>query len=164
MATKRKTTARTRKHRSPTLVIGQQDRVDLPSFGLEDVPCKTDTGARTNAIHCHKVKIVEKEDTDILSFVLLDPSHPEYSDTEFRTSDFKERKIKNSFGESEHRYVITTIVRLFGREYKTEFTLSDRERMKFPVLLGARFLRRRFLVDVSKKDLSYKEKLKEHQR
>lgn len=163
MATKRKTTATKRKNRSPSLVIGQQDRVDLPSFGLKDVPCKTDTGARTNSIHCHKVKVVEKEGAKILSLVLLDPSHPEYHHTEFRTDDFKERKIKNSFGESEHRYVISTMVRLFGREYKTEFTLSDREKMKFPILLGARFLRRRFLVDVSKKNLSYKEKLKKHE-
>ncbi len=148
--------------RGPSLVIGQQDRVDLPSFGLEDVPCKTDTGAKTNSIHCQKVKIVEKGGTELLSFVLLDPSHPEYSHTEFRTSEFKERKIKNSFGESEYRYVINTTVRLFGREYQTEFTLSDRESMKFPILLGARFLRRRFLVDVSRKDLSYKEKHMKH--
>lgn len=139
-------------------IIGRQDRVDLPEFGFEDVPCKIDTGARTNAINCDKLRIVEKDGVEILSFELLDFSQPERNRKEFRTTDFRERKIKNSFGASQNRYVISTIVRVFDREYETEFSLSDRERMRFPVLLGARFLRRRFLVDVSRKDLSYKEK------
>jgi hypothetical protein len=140
------------------LIIGRQDRVDLPAFGFKDVPCKIDTGANTNAINCDKLRIVEKDGVEILSFELLDSSQPERNRKEFRTTDFKERKIRNSFGVSQDRYVISTTVRIFGREYETEFSLSDRERMKFPVLLGARFLRRRFLVDVAKKDLSYKEK------
>lgn len=159
MSAKKKKTGGKKKE-TTKLIIGQQDKVDLPSFGFEDVPCKTDTGARTNSIHCHRVKLVERRGKEILSFMLLDPSHSDFNRKEFRTTEFKERKIKNSFGESEYRYVINTTVRLFGKNYETEFTLSDRENMRFPILLGGRFLRRRFLVDVSKKDLSYKEKLK----
>ena len=39
-------------------------------------------------------------------------------------------------------------------------TLSDRKEMKYPVLLGRKFLTKRFMVDINKTDRSYKLKLK----
>ena len=38
---------------------------------------------------------------------------------------------------------------------RAEFSLSNRGNLKFPVLLGRKILRNRFLIDVTKKDLSY---------
>lgn len=76
--------------------------------------------------------------------------------------DFKERTIKNSFGARESRFVIKTRIQLFGRKFKTEFTLSDRGKMTYPVLLGRRALYDRFIVDVTETDLSYKEKMEKH--
>ncbi len=155
MAEKKTNRSRGRRNKH---VIGRLDRVDLPQFQLSDLPCKIDTGASYSAIHCHKVKLVETEGVEMISFYLLDPSHPDYSRREFRTMDFSERRIRSSFGETEYRYVIKTQVRLFGRSFRTEFTLSDREQMKYPVLLGRRLLRKKFLVDVAYKDLSYQQK------
>lgn len=140
-------------------VIGRMDRVDLPQFELFDLPCRVDTGAASSALHCHKVKLVETEGIEMISFHLLDPSHPDYEHQEFRTMDFKERVVRNSFGNSESRFVIKTRIELFGRRFKTEFTLSDRGKMTYPVLLGRKALTGRFIVDVSEKDLSYQEKL-----
>lgn len=143
-------------------VIGRMDRVDLPQFDLTDLPCRIDTGAASSALHCHKVKLIEREGIEMISFHLLDPSHKDYEYQEFRTMDFKERSIKNSFGTSESRFVIKTRIELFGKKFKTEFTLSDRGKMTYPVLLGRRALYNRFLVDVTEKDLSYKEKMEKH--
>lgn len=139
-------------------IIGNRDKIDIPEFGLYNLPCKTDTGATTSAIHCHHVRLMETDGEETISFRLLDPSHEAYNHKEFRTSKFKEKKIKSSFGDIEYRYTITCDVTLFGKTFQAEFTLADREKMKYPVLLGRRLLRSRFIVDVAKSDLSFKQK------
>lgn len=137
-------------------VIGTRDKIDLPEFELYDLPCKIDTGAETSAIHCHRVRLLEVNGKETISFRLLDPTHEAYNHQEFRTTQFKEKKIRSSFGHSEYRYSIRCKVILFGEKFSADFTLSDRVRMKFPVLLGKKLLKNRYLVDVSKLDLSFK--------
>lgn len=43
---------------------------------------------------------------------------------------------------------------MFGREYAIKLSLRDRSSMKYPMLLGYNFLKGKFLVDVSKDNLS----------
>lgn len=140
------------------LIIGTRDKIDIPEFDLFDLPCKTDTGAATSAIHCHHVRLIQSNGKEFISFRLLDPSHDAYNHKEFRTSNFTEKKIKSSFGDIEYRYTITCKVTLFGKTFEADFTLADREKMRFPVLLGRRLLRGRFVVDVTKANLSFKNK------
>ena len=142
------------------IIIGTTDAIDFPEFNMENIGCKIDTGANTSAIHCHRVQLHDENGKQYISFRLLDPKHPSYQKITFVSHDFKEKVIKNSFGQSEFRYSIKTEVVLFGRKIKTEFTLADREQMRFPVLLGKRLLKRGFLVDVSKKNLSLQHKYK----
>jgi hypothetical protein len=73
---------------------------------------------------------------------------------------FEERDIKNSFGEVERRFVITTTVKIFNEEIITEFSLSNRGSLKFPILIGRKILGHRFMIDVTQKNLSYKEKVR----
>ena len=137
------------------LTIGATDHIALPDFDIDDITCKIDTGAYTSTLHCSRVRIVEKDDTAYLSFRLYDPKFGVTTKKEFRYSKFKERKVRSSNGEVDYRYSIETTVIIFGKKIKTEFTLSFREKMKFPILLGRRFLKNRFIVDVSQKDLNY---------
>src|SRR3546814_7607683 len=48
----------------------------------------------------------------------------------------KERKIKNSFGLEENRYIVHTHILMFNQEYEIEISLRDRSNMEFPMLLG----------------------------
>lgn len=139
-------------------IIGHIDKIDLPDLGIEDVECKIDTGADTSSIHCTRVRVVEKDGTEVLTFKVLDKHHPLFKDQVFTVSDFKERNIKSSNGISESRFVIRTKIVAFGKKFNAQFTLRDREKMKFPVLLGKRFLKQRFLVDVTEENLSFKQK------
>jgi len=133
------------------LILGRSDRVDLPGLGLTDIHAKIDTGAYTSSLHCSSAKVVD----GILEFVLLDEEHPEFTGMKFTFKEFDQRVIKNSFGEAEMRYIIKTTVRIYNKTYRTQFSLSDRDNLKFPVLLGRRVLKKRFLIDVSKTDISY---------
>lgn len=139
--------------------IGRKDKVDFPELELNNIDIKIDTGAYTSAIHCHKIKVVEINDTKILKFTLLDPTHPQYEGKELSTENFKEKRIKSSFGRSENRFIIKTNIRLFGKKYIITLSLSERGEMRFPVLIGRKFLMGKYVVDTSLYDVSYKLKL-----
>ncbi len=137
-------------------ILGRYDRVDLPELGLCDIHAKIDTGAYTCSLHCHKAEIVDGK----LEFILLDQEHPEFTGMKFTFAQFEERDIKNSFGEVEKRFVIITSIKVFEEVIVTEFSLSNRGSLKFPILIGRKILRDRFLIDVKKKNLSFREKRK----
>ena len=136
------------------LTIGRADIIDLPELNLYDVKVKIDTGAYSSAIHCSKIKLVEEKDEEYLSFRVPGSS----SKKSFKVKEFTRKNIRSSSGHIEKRFVIKTRVRLFNKLYSTEFSLTDRSRMKFPILLGRRLLRKKFVVDVSLSNLSYKQK------
>lgn len=137
-------------------IIGRVDRIDLPEFGIKDLECKIDTGADTSSIHCTNIRVVEKADGEYLKFRLLDKKHPLFSKETHIVDQFTEKQVKSSSGHSETRFVIKTKAVIFGKSYPITFTLSDREKMKYPVLIGKRFLKNKFLVDVTLKDVSFK--------
>lgn len=142
------------------LTIGRKDKANFPELSLKNLDIKIDTGAYTSAIHCRKIEIIEKAGKEVLIFTLLDPSHPKYQEQEFSREIFSEKRIKNSFGSSEKRFVIETDIMLFGKKYAIELSLSERGEMRFPILIGRRFLMGKFIVDPSKYDLSYKRRKK----
>jgi len=140
------------------LVIGRKDKVDFPELGLYNITSKIDTGAYTSAIHCHDIKLIRKGKRKFVTFKLLDPSHSTYNGKLLKHELLAERKIKNSSGQSEERCIIKTRVILFDSSYDIELSLTDRSKMECPVLLGRKLLRKRFLVDVGRINLSYKNK------
>ncbi len=142
------------------IVIGRKDRADFPDLGLRDIDIKIDTGAYTSSIHCEHIEEKHIDGDRIICFRLLDRSHPEYNNKLFQYSDYSQKKIRNSFGDEEMRYVIKTRILLFGQEYSIDLTLSERGEMKYPVLIGRKLLDRRFIVDPQKTNLSYRLKMK----
>jgi len=139
-------------------ILGRYDRVDLPDLGLYNIHAKIDTGAFTCSLHCHQAEVVSGK----LEFILLDQEHPEFTGMKFVFSEFEKRDIRNSFGEVEKRFVIVTSIKIFEEVITTEFSLCNRGSLKFPILIGRKILRNRFLIDVTKRNLSYKEKRKKH--
>lgn len=128
-------------------IIGATEIVRFPELGWHDVTARVDTGAATSSIHCSRVKVIEKDGKARLSFYLdVKKGAPKEA---FSVSDFKERTVRNSFGQTEKRYVIKTVIVVAGRKIRTEFSLADRRKMSYPVLLGRKLLNGRFLVDVT---------------
>lgn len=133
-------------------ILGRSDRIDLPGLGLTNIHAKIDTGAYTSSLHCSRAEVVDGK----LVFILLDEEHPEFTGMPFTVDSYTEREVKNSFGVAEKRFVIETSIKIFGEEIMTEFSLSDRDALRFPILLGRKVLRGRFMIDVTKKNLSYR--------
>lgn len=127
------------------LIIGRREEIDFPELGLYGITAKIDTGAYTTALHCHDIQ----EKKGVLHFKLLDPSHPEYNEQDQKFTEYSQKEIKNSFGEIEKRYIIKTIIRMGEKRIKAVISLSDRGKMRYPVLIGRKLLKNRFIVDVS---------------
>ncbi len=124
--------------------IGRRESIDFPELGLYGITAKIDTGAYTTALHCHDIR----EENGVLYFKLLDPSHPDYTEKEQKFTTYSQKEIKNSFGESEKRYIIKTIIRIGKRRIKSVISLTDRGTMRYPVLIGRKLIKNKFVVDV----------------
>lgn len=132
----------------PKQIIGRKELVDFPELGITGIHAKIDTGAYSSTLHCHDIRLEDKN----LCFKVLDPTHPVFSKKEHCFSEFLRKKIKNSFGEVEERYIIKTKIKIAGRVIKSIISLSDRGKMRYPVLIGRKLLKNKFVVDVSLKN------------
>ena len=142
-------------------IIGRRELIDFPALGLFEIEAKIDTGAFTSAIHCTAIREAALPDgRPVIRFNLLDPTHPLYHQKIFEFDQFTQRDIKSSFGEVQLRYIIRTQIQLFDKIIETDFSLSDRSDMKYPVLIGRALLRKNFIVDVARKNVSAKVKYK----
>lgn len=140
------------------IIIGRKDKVDFPELRLYGIDAKIDTGAYTSAIHCHNIRVKVKDGKKIAYFNLLDPLHPSYDEKELHLPVYAKKRIKNSFGQVEERYIVKTKIVLFGKSFDIELSLSDRSKMECPMLLGRKLLIKNFVVDVAKVNLSYRQK------
>ncbi len=135
-------------------LIGTTDFIDLPEFDLINAACKIDTGAQTSTLNCSDVHLHEHNGQEVLSIKLYAPKFGITTQKQYSFSEFRQRKVRSSNGLMEIRYSIKTPVVIFNKTVNTEFTLSFRDKMKFPILLGKRFLKNRFVVDVALKNLN----------
>ncbi len=139
-------------------ILGRVDIVDFPKLNLEQVAVKIDTGAYTSAIHCSK--IIEHNGQLICTFEST--GHSNFKSEPIFFDEFTLTDVKSSNGCKENRYKIKSEVIFFGKTYKINLTLSTRDDMKFPVLIGRQFLNKKFLVDVNLENQSFKSMIHEH--
>jgi hypothetical protein len=87
----------------------------------------------------------------------LDEVHPSYHGKRMTLPLYKIKQVKSSNGTIQIRPSIKVSVQFFGKNYKSVISLTNRADMKFPMLIGRRFLKDRFLVDVAEEYLCNKQ-------
>ncbi len=140
------------------LVIGRKDKLDLPDFGLENVSVKIDSGAYSCSIHCEFIKEVEENNQKVLKVVFLDDSLPKYSGNIIEFTEYSRKNVKSSIGEKQERFFIQGKIIIFGKEFITDFSLTNRNGLKNPILLGRKVLNKNFLINTSLVNASYRAK------
>lgn len=128
-------------------IIGRREWASLPEFGLKNVKVKIDTGAYSSSIHASRIEAVD----GTLQVIFLDSNHPNFQNTPYSFDDFRIKKVKSSNGIVQERYFIKTTILLGTKKIKTEFSLTHRKGMRFPILIGRKLLNRRFIIDTSLK-------------
>lgn len=131
--------------------IGRHVIISLPEAGVKNIRAKVDTGAYRSVVHATGIREY-RDETGVPTLeysVLVDHEgvHDVPSSVQ-RTQEFTKAVIKNSFGHRQTRYVVMMKISLDGRIMRTGVTLTDRSDMAIPILLGRRFLRGRFVVNV----------------
>ncbi len=129
-------------------IIGRAENIDLLDFGTKNIPAKIDTGADTSSIWASDIH----EENNTLYFTLFGKRSTHYTGVQqkFSKADFSLTRIENSFGERELRYKVKLRVKVKGRLIRATFTLADRSKKTYPILIGRKLLSNKFVVDVNK--------------
>jgi len=138
-------------------VIGRRELISIIDLELFDLDAKIDTGADSNALHCDDIVI---DDENNVHFTLLDEIHDSYHGKRMILPLYKLKKVKSSNGQIQLRPSVKLSVFFMGKRYKTVISLTNRADMKYPMLIGRRFLAKKFLVDV---ELEYVGKTQQYQ-
>lgn len=136
-------------------IIGKKELISLGDLKLFELVAKVDTGAYTSSLHCEDIVV---KDDNFVYFTPLDVSYEGYQKQRLKFPLFSQKIVKSSNGMKELRAYIQTKALFFGKEYSIVLSLTNRSDMKHPVLIGRKFLKNRFLVDVSDEFLEKKEK------
>jgi hypothetical protein len=127
--------------------LGWREWVALPELGVSRIKAKVDTGARTSALHAFQLATYEKAGHTWVKFQL----HPLQGDTEAVVechAPVKDhRKVRDSGGHEEYRYVIESTIQVGEKKLTAELTLTERDTMRFRMLLGRTALKGRYIVD-----------------
>ena len=135
-------------------IVGSKECISILDLELYDLDAKVDTGADSNALHCDDIEVDKAG--KVVHFTLLDEVHPAYHGKRMSLPLFKIKKVKSSNGQLQLRPSIKVTVEFFGKNYESVISLTNRADMKYPMLIGRKFLSGRYLVDVSEEYLSKK--------
>jgi hypothetical protein len=132
---------------SAKLTVGWREWLALPALGIPAVKAKVDTGARTSCLHSYRVERLREGGKELVRFEV----HPLQGRQDLSLSCTAElldqRLVSDSGGHRELRWVICTPIRIGDQEWAAELTLTDRDSMRFRMLLGRTAMHGRILVD-----------------
>jgi len=129
------------------LCLGWREWVALPELNLPAIKAKVDTGARTSALHAFLIEPYTQHGQDMLRFMIHPIQQNQDLAVECHCPVFDYREVTDSGGHREMRYVIQSTVVIGSGQWPIELTLTNRDTMRFRMLLGRRAMEDRFIVD-----------------
>jgi hypothetical protein len=128
------------------ITLGWRERLSLPGLGIAMLKAKLDTGARSCSLHVDSLDVFERDAATWLRFGVCTGRsrlHPRQCEA----PALDRRVVTDTGGRRTERWFIRSEIQLAGHRFLAEISLSDRQHMLFPMLLGRTALQGRFLVD-----------------
>ena len=124
-------------------IIGRVEQITFPSLNGVKMHARIDTGAKTSSMWALST---EERATGLFVVFPLE-NGATVSDTFVHYSQVK---VSSSMGHEQVRYKVRLSAVIKKRRIYATFTLADRSRQVYPVLIGRKILMRKFIVDVAK--------------
>ena len=128
-------------------IIGRTEKVFFPALQAGPIKAKVDTGADLSSLWATAIKLVDEG----LTFVVFGKSSPNYTGkvVVVPKGHYAVTTVVSSFGEKQTRYVVKLQIKIANKLVLGTFTLANRSRSTYPILLGRKLISGKFLVDVS---------------
>ncbi len=128
------------------ITVGWREWVSLPELGLPLIKAKIDTGAKTSCLHAFSVEPFKKDEKEWVRFGIHPHQGNSKTEVYCEAEVIDQRLISDSGGHKEKRYVISTDVVLANQCWPVEITLTNRDTMRFRMLLGRTAMQQRLIV------------------
>lgn len=132
------------------VLIGWNEHVDLPDWGVRGLRAKVDTGARTSALHVEDIRELPRN--RVRFDVILD-RRKSHRRVHVETHVLRRGRVRSSSGHYTQRLFVATRLVLGPVEREIEVSLVDRGPMIFRMLLGRSALAGAFWIDVGHRAL-----------
>ncbi len=137
------------------IIIGRAEKVDFVGTALQ-VASKIDSGAYRSSVHATNIKEFTKDGEKVLKFTILGHACAPVG-RPLETTRYTKVQVTSSNGSAEERYEVTLKIKIGSRIFNTSFTLADRSKNVYPVLIGRKALKNRCMVDVSRSSVKIME-------
>ena len=128
-------------------LIGWREWVGLPELGVGAIKAKVDTGALSSALHALDVERFRRGGKQMVRFKIPHRQRDARPTISAEAEIRAEKRVRSSSGLVEARPMLRTLLRIGGRTWLIDLTLSRRDAMGFRLLLGRSAVRGKFVVD-----------------
>ena len=129
------------------ITLGWREWVLLPELNLPLIKAKIDTGARTSCLHAFSLEPFNKGRSAWVRFGMHPQQHDSETEVFCEAEVVDKRIVTDSGGHREERYVISTLLELGKTQWPIEITLTNRDTMRFRMLLGRTAMQDKIIVD-----------------
>lgn len=131
---------------APNMIIGACEWIALPDLGISQLRARVDTGAKTCAMHAGDIEQVERGGVTLAVFHVPIGRHEETRWKRCEAEVRRIRRVRNTSGELEERLTIRTPVVIGHSRWDVDITLTNREKMRYRMLLGRTAMENHALV------------------
>lgn len=142
------------------LKLGWREWCALPELGIPAIKAKVDTGAKTSCLHTFCIEPYREGGVDYVRFKVHPLQKNDQVILECTAAVKDERIVSDSGGHKEVRYIIETRMLIGDNERLIEMSLTNRDSMRFRMLLGRRAMEENTLVDPAASYLNGRLKVK----
>ena len=133
-------------HIAPNMIIGACEWVALPELGINQLRARVDTGAKSCALHAMDIEQFDRDGVPYARFRVPIGRHENMRWQRCEAQVRRMRRVRNTSGEPEERITIRTPLIVGHSRWDVDITLTNRERMRYRMLLGRTAMENHALV------------------
>lgn len=126
-------------------IVGGVENLYIPPFEIS-FQARMDTGAETSSIDAQNIRPFERDGEKWVSFNITNRKNGQKH--HFEKPIIRKTSIIRTLKE-EKRYVVHFAIKMGDEIIDTEFTLNDRSKFEYQILIGRNIISGRYLIDSS---------------